>query len=595
MQLRPPTTQASTFNTQTSMETFSTPSRSGSVELLLVSPLIANASRRSSRTRRVTPEWEASSPKTVAVISPSRVTPFQSQLRRPAEFNPLRWPAVAREARIGMCTLTFDRSIAYVLDLDARQLLLPNPLAAPPTHIGKLAPSSMETVVLTTSIAGPIQPGSVNDDPFRSAPQRQWSQLLQKARQVTVPFDLRHDASALSDPHNRDMLMQIFPNTHGFGSDGSFLYIYVSEMPPKPWPKTIAGLPLYLAPRPGPDHCPMPVSWSVHRRNGTIADRINGRDMKPWAPLFQAVRDHFLALKISITQVIYWGNYLDIVLEDRDVDTSKLPWKAAQILCKYLYADQMGTPRLPQARRLTDPTPGNPDQSQYTSLQPGMRISSGHIASRPGMFQATTSGVLVKDLNRNEFMTVASHGFLGECGTNVHHPLPTDGRKIGELIYEVTHTDIAMVKLEPHEKFVNVTFESDYITQPIQLKQLAQADKLRKGDAVVLDSPDTGCIDGIFQAPAYQRVPTDDPTESKQHWVLTTWYYMGQDSGLNLQAGMCGSAIWTEEGDVVGFFRYAPAQVNGNGGAMQDWCAATAADELINRGFTLVDTSGLEL
>lgn len=144
-----------------------------------------------------------------------------------------------------------------------------------------------------------------------------------------------------------------------------------------------------------------------------------------------------------------------------------------------------------------------------------------------------------------------------------------------------------MVKLEPDEKFVNVMFESSQITESIPLKQLVQADKLTSGNLVVLDSPDTGCIQGTSQAQAYERVLTDDPNVPEQHqWVSTTWYYMGQDFGTNLRAGMCAGAIWTEEGD-VGFFRYAP-----EGGMMRDWCVATAADELINRGFTLVDTSG---
>ncbi|KAH7013176.1 hypothetical protein EDB80DRAFT_863144 [Ilyonectria destructans] len=188
------------------------------------------------------------------------------------------------------------------------------------------------------------------------------------------------------------------------------------------------------------------------------------------------------------------------------------------------------------------------------------------------MFQATTTGVLVKDSVGNEFMTVAAPGFPGECGADVNHALPK------------------VVKLQPHEKFVNVAFESSLITEPVRLKQLVQADKLKTGDRVVLDSPDTGCIHGTFQAQAYERVSTDDPNVPEQHqWVRTTWYYMGQDFGTNLQAGMCGSAIWTEEGDVVGFFRYAP-----EGGMMGDWCVATAADELINRGFALVDTLGRE-
>ncbi|POR33919.1 Uncharacterized protein TPAR_05877 [Tolypocladium paradoxum] len=531
------------------MDTPSTPDHPASAELLLVSPLVASASRALSQKRRVTPRCEASSPKSIAVIiRPAFLDPLQSRIQRPAGLNPLRWPTIAQEARI-----------------DARKPFLPNPLRARPTY----------------------------QDPLRSASTRPWSQLLRQARQVTVPFDLRDDPAALSKSENREILNQIFPSTTSVGSDGIFLYIYVSEMPPRPWPKTIAGLPLYLAPRAGPEYCPMPAGWPVHRRNGTIANQMDGRDMKPWTPLFEAVRDYFLSLKISITQVIYWGNFLVIVLEHRGIDTARLPWKAGRISCQYLYDDEMGKPRLPQARRQTDPTPGNPDQSQYINLQPGMRVTSAYMPNRPGMFQATTTGVLVKDSIGNEFMTVASHGFPDECGTPVNHALPTSGRRIGEVISEVTGTNVGLVMLEADEKFVNITFESDYITEPVRLKQLVQADKLRRGDAVVLDSPDTGCIDGTFQAQAYQRVPTDDRNEPEQHWVFTTWYYMGQGSGTNLQARMCGSAIWTEEGDVVGFFRCAPEV--GNRGTMQDWCAATAADGLINRGFALVDTSGQEL
>ncbi|KAL6408222.1 hypothetical protein AUP68_08074 [Ilyonectria robusta] len=110
-----------------------------------------------------------------------------------------------------------------------------------------------------------------------------------------------------------------------------------------------------------------------------------------------AVRDHFLALEISITQAISWGNFLNIVLEYRDINIARMRWKAPRIPCLYLYDDKMGSPRLPQPRPQTDPTPGNPDQSQYTTLRPGMRITSAYMSGRPDMFQATTTGVLVKD------------------------------------------------------------------------------------------------------------------------------------------------------------------------------------------------------
>lgn len=364
-----------------------------------------------------------------------------------------------------------------------------------------------------------------------------------------------------------------------------FVYLYQNTMPPKPWPMTIAGLPSYIAQNPGPQHSPIPELRRVSRKNGAIHGDLNGQDMEDWSPLFNLIRGHFQDLGISITEVMYWSSFVIVVLEHRNTDAGKLPWKAANILCFYLYDDEMGRPFLPQAHRLRDPTLGNPDNSQYGPLQPGLRVTSTYLPSKPDMFLSTTAGVLVRDQAGNEFMTVAAHGFPDECGTKVIHPLPAGGRNIGEVIMEVSHTDIALVKLRDGETFSNITFENENIQEPVQLKQLATVKGRRVGDALVLDSPDTGCIDGVFQLTSYQRVPSDDHASPERQWIFTSWFYMGQDSAGSLPDGMCGSAVWTEDGDVIGFFRYAPKD-----GAMKDWCAGIAADELINRGYTLVNT-----
>ena len=213
-------------------------------------------------------------------------------------------------------------------------------------------------------------------------------------------------------------------------------------------------------------------------------------------------------------------------------------------------------------------------------------MTSNYMPSQPGMFLLTSAGVLVRDQVGKEFMTAASHGFPAECGTRITHPLPAGGRNIGNLIMEVTHTDIALVKLLDTEKFSNVTFQNEIMPEPVQLKRLASVDDHRSGDPVFLDSPDTGCISGTLMRSSYQRGPSDDHGLPDQNWIYTTWYYMGQDSANALPDGICGSAIWCEDGDVIGFFRYAPKS-----GVMKDWCAGIAADELTNRGFTLVDTS----
>lgn len=80
----------------------STPDRPASAELLLISSLNRSASRPLSRKRRVTPSYEASSPKRIAIlVRPDYLRPHQSRLQRPVEFGPLGWPPEAQEARIG--------------------------------------------------------------------------------------------------------------------------------------------------------------------------------------------------------------------------------------------------------------------------------------------------------------------------------------------------------------------------------------------------------------------------------------------------------------------------------------------------------------
>lgn len=405
------------------------------------------------------------------------------------------------------------------------------------------------------------------------------------ARHIILPFDLRRQPGDVFDPEKRDTVRSIFPGTIGISCDGYFVMLQLRTLPPKPWPLTIGGVPLYLTSVTSLG--PIPRARAVGWRNGSIAEDQNCQNMENWEPLFHIIKDHFQDLGVSIAEVMYWGNCVMIVLKHRDVDMGKLPSQAAKTRCLYLFDDEMGRPSAPQARRLTDPTQGNPDNSQYNTLQPGLRVTSSYMPSNPDMFLSTTSGVLLKDRVGNEFMTVASHRFPAECGTQVFHALPSNGRKIGELIMEVSHTDIALVKLQDTETFSNNTFQSDNSTIPqhTRLEKLVRVQGRQRFELVYLDSPDTGLIDGSFMATSFMAIPSDD-NSPEQQWVFTTWIYLGQDSAIELPEGMCGSAIWNDDGDVLGFFRYAPKE-----GVMKDWCAGIAADELINRGFTLVNTS----
>lgn len=218
-------------------------------------------------------------------------------------------------------------------------------------------------------------------------------------------------------------------------------------------------------------YTPRLIGKLVRMRNGSIADGLHGRDIVDWEPLFVIARNHFQEIGVSITEIMYWRDYLVVILQHRRVDIARLPREAANIAVFYRYEDEMERPSTPQSRCEADPIPGN--QAGLTRL------------------------------------------------------VPVKGR--------------------------------------------------RTGDFVFLDLLDTGFIEGSFKITSFQRI--------EQQWVCTIWLYMGQDSADTLPP-VYGSAIWTADEDVLGFCRYAPKD-----GPMKDWCAGVAADELIDRGFTIIDTA----
>lgn len=187
----------------------------------------------------------------------------------------------------------------------------------------------------------------------------------------------------------------------------------------------------------------------------------------------------------------------------------------------YRYEDEMGRPKAFQARHATDPTPGNPEHTEYATLQPGVRIASTYLPKDPDMFLQTTAGVLVKDAVGNEFMTTAAHGLPLECALDVMHPHPTTSRRIGELTMEIPFTGIAMVKLSEGEKFLNTTFQSD-IADATQLKRLCPEGDHKLKDHAALGSPDIGCIDGASMGISYYRAAHDgDNIMPKRNWIRT--------------------------------------------------------------------------
>jgi hypothetical protein len=67
-----------------------------------------------------------------------------------------------------------------------------------------------------------------------------------------------------------------------------------------------------------------------------------------------------------------------IILENRNANVMKLPNRAANIQCNYLYEDQMGRPEVPQAYCLLEPFPETQTRVNTTSYDPvlGSRLAT---------------------------------------------------------------------------------------------------------------------------------------------------------------------------------------------------------------------------
>lgn len=399
------------------------------------------------------------------------------------------------------------------------------------------------------------------------------------------PFNLRQTPSEFHAKENTKLLFDVFPGTRKIDFDNRVLVYHLDNLPAKPWPKKIAGVPCYLTSDPDDQGPIIPI-----RRRGrsqiTVSNHLDLRDNEAAVGLvFDLVRDFFARTDIPITEIQFWRHLIIIVLENDTggVDIlSSVPRSVAHCNCFYLFESDMARPRILSALRHKPASLDQVDDTQYDILRPGVMLSSG-MHPQEGWELLTSSGVVVEDRLGFKYMTAAAHGFPGHpFGGKAHHPR-SSRRMLGEAVIELSHTDVALVKLEEGVEFINEPFENTVSpTPPARLTGFVRAAETRIGDDIFLDSPFSGFVEGTRGAHSLLRVPNDDPQEPEQTWIRCQWHYMGQGSSQEMVDGVCGSAIWDENHKVIGFFQYAPSS-----GVFSDWCMSIAADNLLDKGYSM--------
>jgi hypothetical protein len=162
-----------------------------------------------------------------------------------------------------------------------------------------------------------------------------------------MPFDLCQNPPKFFEPGNRKLLLDVFPGTMRVEYDDRVLVYRFDQLPAKPWPKMIAGVPCYLTDGPRDEGPTIPIRYVPYSRI-KISENLDLRDNEVAADLvFDLVRDFFAKTDITITEIQFWGHLIIIVLEDEANKSEILgaaPRSVAHCNCFYLFESMMGRP-----------------------------------------------------------------------------------------------------------------------------------------------------------------------------------------------------------------------------------------------------------
>ena len=370
---------------------------------------------------------------------------------------------------------------------------------------------------------------------------------------------IHHEAYDLSQsgiikqPTSQQMqfFWQIFPGTTKVHFRPPMVVITVKALPPKPWPITAAGAPIFVTTDPDSEG----LTHYRFARAGPALQGIKPQDIPLKELVYQVANYLEQESKIKLVAVAFFYQYWVVTVLD-GTSENDIPMKMAGLLVEiqYLSETDHGSEF---ARRQQEPTTER-DSSDYTmSLRPGVMLSSMAVhGAQPRPEKLTTSGVAVRDKRTGQkYVTCASQGFeLGE--ERVFHPQPPN--QIGEVKYRLHESDISLAELKPDLRYSNEPFETQDGPRAMEIKDFADSFAMQQGDEVYMNNPFSGACQGVHISVSLVKVP--DPAwgstghESSQRWITHHWSYLGNGRDLP-EEGSCGTAVLTEQNQLCSFFR----------------------------------------
>ena len=402
-----------------------------------------------------------------------------------------------------------------------------------------------------------------------TAPPPQLTEVIGSSKHIVFDFILRNEYGLPRNPSDDELevLINLFPRTRSVMVIRPMLVVVVESLPKKPWPLSVAGLPLYIT----TDDNDFGWDWGDACGGGPKAlEHLDSR-YNADKDMFKSAMEFFdTQTKVPVCAITWVSGRWHVDLpEGTKPDT--MPRTLARSLCRYHLAPITSPPEAAQRRKQHDGEVW--DASSYgPHLRPGVMISCPAYTvgdpkqNRDPLF--TTSGLKVMK-DGQTYVTVAAHGFpLGE--EDVFHPGPPT--RIGQVETRLSNTDIALVRLQRDISYSNTLFENRLFPAR-RIQEIRDAREMKESDALYMDNPFISFTEGMYVASRFQRVPVDEPV-SKFQWVHQLWYWTGQ--GNQSMDGSCGSVVTDDDARAACFFRFLTEK---------GFALGVAASELTRFGF----------
>ena len=366
--------------------------------------------------------------------------------------------------------------------------------------------------------------------------------------------------------------MSLFPTCFKLSFAPPFLILACRKLPAKPWPVTVAGMPLYLTTdgEASPMDCGRTGRGPKQFVEATI-ERWQTPNLDTFKKVFRLLDS--LNAKIHCLQWIGWCFLALGASEPYDDWRTRLPWVINNIRIGYIFGEQTVHEK---ALRRKLPAGRVPDDEAYADLRPGVMVTSKMLSHDTDLM--TTSGVCLQSASGKKYITVAKHGFPGGVGDQVLHP-NRDGRVIAEVSKVFGKTDIALAEL------ANIHYSRETFSAPDALvsafRSLLDTTQLRVGDFIYMDTPYNGRCEGTLINVEVLRNPSNEPADDTEY-VIGVFGFFGNGADT-LFDGCCGGVIWNSDYDVLGQFRFQQAGAG-------NLCYCPTFETLRDLGYTIADS-----